>query len=76
MCIFLFRTNMKNTYAHKALVQECIPVGCVLSAAVAMCIPTCTGLEGVCPGGYLPGGVYPQHALDQTPLCDQNDRQV
>ena len=46
--------------------QECNPVGCVLSAAVAMSIPACTGKGGVClgvvclgsvcPGGCLPGG--------------------
>ena len=29
--------------------QECIPVGCVPSAAVAVCLG----------GGCLPGGVYP-----------------
>ena len=30
-------------YLLKAKKQECIPVGCVLSAAVAMCIPACSG---------------------------------
>ena len=93
--------------------QECIPVGCVPSAAVAMPIPACTGQgevypsihwAGVCvsqhalgrgclPRGCLPrGGVCPgvvsaqgmwgclstqgcvsQHALRQTPPCEQND---
>ena len=44
--------------------QECIPVGCVPSAAVAVgggwgCLEgVCPG--GVCPGGCLPGGVSAQ----------------
>ena len=42
--------------------QECIPVGCVSSATVAMCILACTGQGG---GGVYPrmhwvGGVYPR----------------
>ena len=77
-------------------VQECIPVGCgrcVPSAVVAMSIPACTGLGGVCipactgQGGVCLGGVsarggvsahggVSQHALGQTPPCEQNDRQV
>ena len=45
-----FRTFIRNMWysehkTHKGL--ECIPVGCVPSAAVAMCIPACTG-QGVC----------------------------
>ena len=63
--------------------QECIPVGCVPSAAVAVCsgggegVPAPGGGEGgVCSGGCLvPGrGVVSQHALRQTPLW--TDRQV
>ena len=27
-------------------------------------------------GGLVPGGVVSQHALRQTPPCEQNDRQV
>ena len=48
--------------------QECIPVGCVPSAAVAVgggCLPRGVCLPGgVCPGGCLPREVYvSQHAL-------------
>ena len=41
--------------------QECIPVGCVLSAAVAMSIPACTGQggRGCIPACTGQGGVYP-----------------
>ena len=57
--------------------QECIPVGCVPSGAVAdgvggrvsqhalgrgMCIPACIGQGVVCPG-YLPGSVCPGGCL-------------
>ena len=35
-----------NGYYY-CIIQECIPVGCVPSAAVAMCIPACTGQGGV-----------------------------
>ena len=41
--------------------QECIPVGCVPSAAVTMSIPACTGQGGVCVFQHALGlgGVYP-----------------
>ena len=43
--------------------QECIPVGYVLSAAVAMSIPECTG-QGVCiPACTWQGVCVSQHAL-------------
>ena len=54
----------------KYVKQECIPVGCVPSAAVAVCWG----------GGFYPGGVCPgeggvsQHVLGQTP--PPYDRQV
>ena len=49
--------------------QDCIPVGCVPSAAVAMSIPACTGQGGVCPGeGVCPGGVYPSMHWGRHPL--------
>ena len=41
-----FKVHTKRNYN----MQECIPVGCVLSAAVAAggaCIPACTGKGGV-----------------------------
>ena len=61
--------------------QECTPVGCVPSVAVAMCIPACTG-QGVsargcvCPGGCLPegclpGGVYPDMHWSRHPPVDR-----
>ena len=70
-----------QTYFSKNNNQECILVGCVPSAAVAMSIPACIGhcvsqhaLErgDVFPGGVSVGGVCPgqcvsQHALRQTP---------
>ena len=62
--------------------QECIPVGCVPSAAVAVCGG---GGEGVCPGGCVcpgegcvcPGVCLPRGCLPRagvTPPCEQNDR--
>ena len=65
--------------------QKCIPVGCVPSAAVAIC------WGGVCPGGCLAKGgclprgvcrrlgglVYPSmHNGRPPPPCEQNDRQT
>ena len=51
--------------------QECIPVGCVPSAAVAMSIPACTGhcvSQHAVGRGCLPGGVcLGVSALRQTP---------
>ena len=49
--------------------QECIPVGCVPSATVAVGweMPGPKGVPG--PGGGAgPGGLVSQHALNQTPL--------
>ena len=73
--LHLFRTYdvLAMTRANgKEQEQECIPVGCVLSAAVAMSIKACTGQGGVCLGGVCLGGVS-AHALRQTPPCEQND---
>ena len=57
--------------------QECIQVGCVPFAAVAVCWG-CLPRGGVCPGVSAQGGCVSQHALGQTPPppCGQNDRQV
>ena len=62
--------------------QECIPVGCVPSTAVATgaggCIPACTGL-GVCVFQYALGsgvsawGVSAQMLFDIYTPCEQND---
>ena len=41
--------------------QECIPVGCVPPAAVAICWVSAQG--GVCPGGCLPKGCLPRGCL-------------
>ena len=49
--------------------QECIPVGCVPSAAVAF-------LGGVCPGGVCQGGVPAWECLPRHLPCEQNHRQV
>ena len=46
--------------------QECIPVGCVLSAAVAVC------WGGVCPGGVYLGVCVSQHAEVDSPPPGQN----
>ena len=74
----------KNLYK-----QECIPVGCIPSVAVAAatggggpCIPACTGW-GVYPsmhcaagGGVSAQGVsVPVHAGIHS-LCEQNDRRL
>ena len=49
---FFLRLSEKYEIVIK---QECIPVGCVPSAAVAV-----SGGGVVCLGGCLPGGVYPR----------------
>ena len=63
------------------LQQQCIPVGCVPSAAVAVC----WGEGGVCPGGVCLGqvvssrvgvGVCPGGCVCQTPPHEQNDRHL
>ena len=51
----------KNLFTNK---QECIPVGCVPSAAVAV-----SGGRGVCPGGRcLQRGCIPPRPRDRHPL--------
>ena len=55
----------KSFWNRKNSEQECIPVGCVPSAAVAV-----SGL--VCLWGCTP---LPDPGAD-TPLCEQNHRQV
>ena len=48
--------------------QECIPVGCVPSAAGGVC------LGGVCPGAEcLPGGVSAQGGMVCIPSCTEAD---
>ena len=40
-----------------------------------VCLPRgCLPREGVCPWGCLPRGWVSQHAMGQTPFCEQNDR--
>ena len=82
------RVHSQSDYYHFHAVfgknyskQECIPVGCVASAAVAVCwvggvypggssVCLVGGLPGtgggICPGGVYQGGVS-KHALRQTP---------
>ena len=59
--------------------QDCIPVGCILSACWPY-LPACTARVGDCSqeGCLLPGRWVSQHALRQTPPAprEQNDRQV
>ena len=53
-----------NAYKYE---QECIPVGCVPSAAVAI-----SGCGGVCPGRFLPvggGDVWPGECLSGRGVC-------
>ena len=46
-------------YFNHILQQECIPVGCLLSAAVAVCLGV--SVKGaVCPGGVCPEGCLPR----------------
>ena len=47
-----FSFTLSDNEAKNIKEQECIPVGCVPSAVVAIS----GGGGGVCPGGYLPGG--------------------
>ena len=63
--------------------QECIPVGCVPSATVAVCLRGVPARGGSAPEGLpAPGGVpapgrgvVSQHALRQTPPpCGQSHR--
>ena len=44
----------RNTKSEINLEQECIPVGCVPSAAVAVCRGGGTYLGGTCPGAPPP----------------------
>ena len=75
----------QNTYKK----QECIPLGCVPSAAIAVCWAGClpggrVSARGVprgvsaqrvsTQGGVCPGGSAPVHAGIHPPI--QNDRQV
>ena len=43
--------------------QECIPVGCVPSAAVAICWGVCLPMGGSLPGGVCPRGVCPERGV-------------
>ena len=56
-------TNTKSNWInYRQKKQECIPVGCVLSAAVAVWWGVvCLG--SVCPGGVCPGGCLPRGCL-------------
>ena len=81
----------RNSGVKSEKKQECIPVGCVPSAAVAVCwggvclgggvCPGVSAQGGVCPGGCLHRGVSAQGVCipactgPDTP-CGQNDRQV
>ena len=60
--------------------QECIPVGCIPSVAVAVGGVSARGLPagGVCLGGCLPRRVSaPVHAEMHIPSpCEQNDRRL
>ena len=48
--------------------QECIPVGCVPSAALAI-LGGVSAQGGVCPRGCMPGGVLYTSPVDrQTPV--------
>ena len=53
-------SHFHAVFGNNLAKQECIPVGCIPSAAVAAggCIPAYTG-QGVCPGGVCRGGVGP-----------------
>ena len=80
----------RECHEKKKIQQECIPVGCVPSAAVAMCIPAYTGQggvsqhalgRGVYPSMHWAGGCLPrrvcvsQHALGKhPPLNRMTDR--
>ena len=55
------------------LQQECIPVGCVLSAAVAVCRGMSAWGVCICPRGLCLPGV---RGIWQTPPCAQNDRRL
>ena len=62
------QTKVERRHIDK---QECIPVGCVPSAAIAMSIPACTAQGGVCPRGVSAQGegvCIPACAEAQTPL--------
>ena len=62
-----------NHLNHISLKQECIPVGCVPSAAVAVCwgVSAPRGCLLWWWGWSAPGGVVSQHALRQTPPVDR-----
>ena len=59
----------------KQMKQECIPVGCVTSAAVAVCWGVCAP-SGVCcrGGGGRVGVIIPACTEAAPPPCGQTDR--
>ena len=79
--VLAFRFCINTAFEYNKFKQECIPVGCVPSTAVAVggCLPkrvsagrgvsVCQrGKEGVCQRGCLPRGVYTS-LLWQTDTC-------
>ena len=64
-------TNYYDKLSSEINKQECIPVGCVPSAAVAVGRGVCPGGGGVCPGGIsqhaLGSGVYSSACWDTPP---------
>ena len=54
-----FFSNFHAVFSKNLAKQECIPVGCVLSAAVAVCLGVCLP-RGVSAWGCLPSGCLPR----------------
>ena len=60
-CVGVFTLAELNSKTNIESIQECIPVGCVPSAAVAVCLVEL----GICTGGSVcPGGVHPPGHID------------
>ena len=79
---FPFYKNETITFLNRKIIQECIPVRCVPSAAVAVCLGV--SVQGCLPGGglsahgdCLPGGcVYPNMHWADTHLWTEKQKPV
>ena len=68
ICFYLHSSKTLDFQKNLKYKQECIPVGCVPSAAVAVCGGGVSARESAKGRGCLPRGVYPNGA--HTPRTD------
>ena len=74
--LFQFFNSLGKIFPYKLtfLLQECIPVGCIPSTAVAVLMVfawggRCLHTGGVCLGGVCPGGCLPTGCLPREGVC-------